>query len=133
MDTIADFITRIRNGYLAKRREVIAPYARLSETIARMMVEEGYLASVSVKDAQTRRGSTVKHLSLTLKYQDGQSALTGITRVSTVGRRRYVSAKQLPRVLGGYGMAIVSTSSGIMSDRAARKKGVGGEIVCTVW
>lgn len=133
MDTIADLITRIRNGYLAKRYDVIAPYARLSEAIVRILVEHGYLDTVSVGEMKTPRGSTMKQLSMVLKYQGEHSALTGITRVSKVGRRQYTSAKKLPWVLGGYGIAIVSTSNGIMTDREARKKDIGGEILCKVW
>lgn len=133
MDTIGDLITRIRNGYLARKHEVVAPYSRISEAVARLLIHHGYLASVLVTEGKTRRGTPIKQLSMTLAYRNGQPAVTGVKRVSTLGHRQYTSVKTLPRVLGGHGMAIVSTNKGVMTDRDARKQGLGGEILCTVW
>lgn len=133
MDTIGDLITRIRNGYLARKGEVVAPYSRISEATVRLLSHHGYLASPRVTEEKTRRGTPIKQLSMTLTYQNGQPTLTGVKRVSTLGHRQYATVKTLPRVLGGHGMAIVSTSKGVMTDRDARKQGLGGEILCTVW
>lgn len=133
MDTIGDLITRIRNGYLARQHEVTAPYSRISEAMVRLLFHHGYLESVLVTEGKTRRGTPIKQLSMTLTYQNGQPAVTGVKRVSTLGHRQYARVKTLPRVLGGHGMAIVSTNKGVMTDRDARKQGLGGEILCTVW
>lgn len=133
MDTIGDLITRIRNGYLAHKHEVIAPYAKISEAVTRLLSHHGYLESSRVSEGKTRRGTPIKQLSMTLAYQNGQPAVTGVKRISTLGHRQYTAVKTLPRVLGGYGMAIVSTNKGVMTDSDARKQGLGGEVLCTVW
>lgn len=133
MDTIGDLITRIRNGYLARKHEVIAPYSKLSEEVTKMFARHGYLEALQVIEGKTRRGTPIKQLSMTLAYQNGQPTMTGVKRVSALGRRQYATAKTLPWVLGGHGMAIVSTASGVMTDRDARKQRLGGEVLCTVW
>ncbi|MCD6338220.1 MAG: 30S ribosomal protein S8 [Verrucomicrobia bacterium] len=126
-DPIADFLTRIRNGQRAERQTVDAPYSRLKEAIARILVQEGYLAGYEVE------GEKVKTLRVTLKYQGRKGVIEGLQRVSKPGLRRYAKAAEAPRVLGGLGVAILSTSRGVMTDRQARKANVGGEVLCYVW
>lgn len=123
-DTVGDAITRIRNAYLAGRESIEMPYSGLSKSVAELLKEHGYLSAVD---------ATPKVLKLTLAYQDQVPALTGIVRVSKPGRRITTSARRLPRVLDGYGIAIVSTSQGLMTDKEARKKNIGGEILLTVY
>jgi small subunit ribosomal protein S8 len=128
-DPIADFLTRIRNGIRARKQLVECPRSNLKLRIAEILRDEGYVdAVVSAED--TRQGM----LKLTLRY-DGRSgcAISGIRRVSRPGQREYVPAKQVQRVRNGLGIAILSTSQGVMTDREARKRGVGGEVLCEVW
>lgn len=133
MDTIGDLITRIRNGYLAAKDEIEAPYSRLSEAVCRLLAAHGYLAEVDTPPGKTRMGKTIKLLKVKLLYRDGQPVLTAIKRVSKPGRRIYEPVKRVKKQLGGYGLAIVSTSQGLMSDDQARQKGIGGEILFVVW
>lgn len=133
MDTIGDLITRIRNGYLAHKRTVVAPYSKLSEEVGKMFARHGYLEAFQIVEGKTRRGTPIKQLSMTLAYQNGQPAMTGVKRVSALGRRQYATAKTLPRALDGHGIAIISTPAGVMTDHDARKQRLGGEILCMVW
>lgn len=127
-DPIADMLTRIRNGVRAKFEEVLMPSSRLKVRIAEILKDEGYIENyLHVDDG--RQGS----LKVRLKYQDEVPAITGIRRVSSPGRRVYVRATEIPRVLNGIGIAILSTSSGIMTDRRAREVHVGGELLMTIW
>jgi small subunit ribosomal protein S8 len=127
-DPIADMLTRIRNGVRAKFEEVLMPSSRLKVRIAEILKDEGYIENyLHVDDG--RQGS----LKVRLKYQDEVPAITGIRRVSSPGRRVYVRATEIPRVLNGIGIAILSTSSGIMTDRRAREVHVGGELLLTIW
>lgn len=126
-DPIADFLTRIRNGSKALLPSVEVPHSRLKEGIARILVKEGYAAGCSVE------GDKVKTLKLRLKYNGRRGVITGIRRVSTPGLRQYVGVDQLPRVLGGLGVAILSTPQGIMTSAEARRRHVGGEVICYVW
>jgi len=126
-DTIADLLIRIKNGYLARQRLVAAPWSKILEAIAQLLVNCGYLEKVKV------RKNKFKTLELTLKYNDGKPALTNFKRVSKLGVRHYVKAKQIPYVLDGYGVAIISTPKGLMTGKEARKKKLGGEVVCEVW
>ncbi len=128
-DPIADFLTRIRNGIRARKQLVECPRSNLKLRIAEILRDEGYVDSVATAE-DTRQGL----LKLTLRY-DGRSgcAISGIRRVSRPGQRTYVPAKQVHRVRNGLGIAILSTSQGVMTDREARKRGVGGEILCEVW
>ena len=128
-DPIADMLTRIRNAQSAKHTETAIPYSRLKEAIAGVLKEEGYIDSYRVLSEGVRQ-----HLRLSLRYtQDGQPVMSGIQRASSPGRRAYSGAGEIPRILGGLGICIVSTSQGVMSDREARRRRVGGEILCTVW
>lgn len=129
-DPIADFLTRIRNAHMGTLATVEAPYSRMKEEIARILKQEGYIKSYArADDAQ---GHPV--LKLTLKYhREREPAIQGLRRVSSPGLRQYVGAKEVPRVLDGLGIAILSTSVGIMPDAEARAKGIGGEVLCTIW
>jgi small subunit ribosomal protein S8 len=127
-DPIADFLTRIRNGNLAKHKTVVSPSSKLKLRIANILKDEGYLADVAEEQKEGR-----KMLTLTLRYDGGSPVIEGITRVSRPGLRQYVNADKLPTVRGGLGMAIVSTSRGVMTDHQARKDRVGGEVICHVW
>jgi small subunit ribosomal protein S8 len=127
-DPIADMLTRIRNGVRAKFEEVSIPSSRLKVRIAEILKDEGYIENFQHVD-DGRQGS----LKVRLKYQDDVPAITGVRRVSSPGRRVYVRATEIPRVLNGIGIAILSTSSGIITDRRAREARVGGELLLTIW
>lgn len=133
MDTVADTLTRIRNGYLARKERIEAPFSSLIEAVCQLMATHGYLDAVHMVTRQTRRGFAAKRLELVLRYHGGKPVLTGIRRISKLGRRQYARAGAIPNVLGGYGITIVTTSQGVMTDQEAREKHVGGEIVCSVW
>jgi small subunit ribosomal protein S8 len=128
-DPIADFLTRIRNGIRARKQLVECPRSTLKLRIAEILRQEGFLDGVATAE-NTHQGV----ISVTLRY-DGKTgnAITGIRRVSRPGQRKYVPATQIPRVRNGLGIAILSTSQGLMTDREARKRGVGGEVLCEVW
>jgi small subunit ribosomal protein S8 len=125
-DPISDLLTRIRNASTARRRTVTMPYSKLKEQVAEILKANGYLAEVSVA---TDGGFKSLELNLT----GNPEAITSLIRVSKPGRRVYTTAKDIPLVLGGRGLVIVSTSSGVMTGRDARKKGLGGELICKVW
>lgn len=128
-DPVADFLTRLRNANNAHHDEMSLPYSKLKGSIAEILKSEGYIADFKVEDA--RVGKT---LSLTLKYgPERETSITGIKRVSKPGLRVYAKSTELPRVLGGLGVAILSTSSGLLTDRQASKKGVGGEVLAYIW
>jgi len=127
-DPVADFLTRIRNGILARNETVACPRSTLKVRIAEILATEGYLNGVSETE-DNKQGL----LSLTLRWHGKGNAIQGIRRVSRPGQRNYVRANNLPRVRNGLGVAIVSTSRGLMTDRQARKMGVGGEVLCEVW
>jgi small subunit ribosomal protein S8 len=128
-DPIADMLTRIRNAALARHDRTEMPYSRLKEHVARVLKSEGFVDDVRVSD-----GEGQKQLTVVLRYgRDKQSALDGVRRVSTPGRRVYVRHDRIPRVLAGMGVSILSTSHGVMTDKDARKQKVGGELICEVW
>ena len=126
-DPISDMLTRIRNANRALLPVVQMPHSKIKESIAGILKHEGYVADFSVE------GKLPKTMKLKLKYQGKKSVIEGLSRVSTPGLRRYVSATAIPRVRGGLGVAIVSTSEGLMTDLQARKKKIGGELICYVW
>jgi len=128
-DPIADMLTIIRNGYRASKAEVYIPFSRLKKTLAAKLVSLGYLGSVEESKADSGRVI----LKIGLKYEQGKPEVQGIKRVSKPGLRVYRSTKEIPYVLGGIGSAIISTNVGLLSDREARKKRVGGEIICEIW
>ena len=130
-DPIADMLTRIRNGNLAMHDTVRMPSSKLKEALARILEQEGYIEGFSVADAEGRPGHV---LEIQMKYSPERvRTISGIRRVSKPGLRVYAKADGLPRVLGGLGVAVLSTSSGLMTDREARRSHVGGEVLCYVW
>ena len=128
-DPIADFLTGVRNAIRARRRKVDVPATRFKTEVARVLLRERFINNFKVIE-DSKQGV----LRIYLKYTaDEQSVISGIKRVSTPGRRQYVKSVQIPRVMGGLGTSIVSTSRGLMTDREAREAGLGGELVCQVW
>ena len=128
-DPIADFLTRIRNGILANKVDVVCPKSKIKLKLAEILKDEGFVDAVSKSDDSVQ-GS----IAVTLRYDNRHnSAITGIKRISKPGQRRYVGASDLPKVRNGLGVAILSTSKGLMTDRKARELGVGGEVLCEVW
>ena len=129
-DTISDMLTRIRNACLVKHATTSVPATRMTRSIAQVLKEEGFIA-----DFEEVGEVIKKNLVISLKYKgkNRQPIINNLKRISKPGLRVYKNRKELPRVLGGIGIAIVSTSSGIMTDREARRKGIGGEILCYVW
>lgn len=130
-DPIADMLTRIRNANVAMHDTVRMPSSKLKEALAAVLLSEGYIADYRASNATERPGRT---LEITMKYtRDRTRTISGIRRVSKPGLRVYVGSDKLPRVLGGLGVAVLSTSQGLMTDREARRRGVGGEVLCHVW
>jgi small subunit ribosomal protein S8 len=128
-DPIADFLARIRNGIRARKQLVECPRSNIKLRIAEILRDEGFVQSVTASEDE-KQGM----LKLALRYDGRNScAITGMRRVSRPGQRAYVPAKQVPRVRNGLGIAILSTSQGVMTDKEARTKGVGGEVLCEVW
>ena len=128
-DPIADFLTRIRNALAAGHASVEIGGSRLKQELARILAEEGYVEGFETRDEGPKKTITIK-----LKYgPDGSGAIRGLERVSTPGRRIYCGASDIPEVLNGLGINIVSTSRGVLSGRQARSQNVGGELVCNVW
>jgi small subunit ribosomal protein S8 len=128
-DPIADMLTRIRNANQALHDTVEMPSSKLKAEIARLLEQEGYISGYSVEE-----GDPGKTLVVRLKYdRDRRRVISGLRRISEPGRRIYVDRNSLPRVLGGMGVAIVSTSQGLLTGQQARRRGIGGEVLCTVW
>jgi len=126
-DPISDMLTRIRNGQKARKVSVSMPASSAKEAVARVLKDEGYITDYSVSG-----DGAAKELSVELKYFEGTPVIESIKRTSRPGLRIYRGKEDLPQVLGGLGVAIVSTSAGVMSDREAREKGIGGEVICIV-
>jgi small subunit ribosomal protein S8 len=130
-DPIADMLTRLRNANLAFHDDVAMPSSKLKEALARILEQEGYITGFEVSDDSARPG---RQLTITLKYTpDRKRTISGVRRISKPGLRVYSKASDVPRVLGGMGISILSTNQGLMTDREARKRRVGGEILCQVW
>ncbi|MCA9688407.1 MAG: 30S ribosomal protein S8 [Myxococcales bacterium] len=128
-DPIADMLTRIRNAVLAQHRQVRIPGSKVKQRIAQILKEEGYIDDFSW-ESDDRQGA----LHVTLKWgTDDENAIEGLQRESRPGQRRYARSTDIPKVRNGLGIMIVSTSRGMMTDRAARKQGIGGELICSVW
>jgi small subunit ribosomal protein S8 len=128
-DPVADFLTRLRNANSAFHEEINLPYSKLKANIAEILKAEGYIAAITITDAEVG-----KNLNVELKYgPNRERSISGIKRVSKPGLRVYAKSTEIPRVLGGLGIAILSTSSGLLTDRQATKKGVGGEVIAYVW
>jgi small subunit ribosomal protein S8 len=127
-DPIADMLTRIRNAHGAGLEAVEMPHSKMKGEIVRVLKREGYVGDYVVE------GSVKKTLRIFLKYgSDGEPAIRGLKRTSHAGRRQYVPSAGVPRVLGGMGVAVLTTSQGVLSDKDARKRGIGGELICSVW
>ncbi len=126
-DPISDMLTRIRNANRALLPNVELPHSRIKESIAGILKREGYIADFIVE------GKLPKTIKLKLKYQGKKSIIEGLRRVSTPGLRRYVGSTEIPRVRGGLGVAVLSTSEGLVTDVQARKRNLGGELICYVW
>jgi small subunit ribosomal protein S8 len=126
-DPISDMLARIRNANRALLPAVEMPHSRMKEGIAGILKREGYIADFAVE------GKVPRTIKVRLKYQGKKSVIEGMRRVSTPGLRRYVGADEIPRVRGGLGVAVVSTSEGLLSDTQARRKNLGGELICYVW
>ena len=127
-DPIADFLTRLRNGAVAGKSETTAPYSKIKAEIARILKQEGYIANYEIDTT-----GKFPELKITNKVVNRTSAITGLKRVSRPGLRRYVGSEEIPRVLGGMGIAILSTPRGLMSGRQAKRENVGGELLAFVW
>ncbi len=128
-DPVSDFLTRLRNASRAKLAECAMPHSRLKAGLARILKDEGYIAGLA--DGTDDNGH--KTLIVHLKYIDGVPAISGLRRVSTPGRRLYTGYTEIPKVLNGLGMSVLSTSRGLLKDRDARRNRIGGEILCNVW
>jgi small subunit ribosomal protein S8 len=130
-DPIADMLTRIRNANVSMQDTVRMPSSKLKESLAAILQREGYIADFKIEDNQVRPGRT---LEISMKYSPERvRTISGIRRVSKPGLRVYTNVDRLPRVLGGLGVAVLSTSHGLMTDREARRRRVGGEVLCYVW
>ena len=127
-DPIADFLTRLRNAAIARQRRVDVPASNLKKAIAKILYEQHYIDKYS--ELNTDSQGTIR---IYLRYYNGRPVLTGLKRVSVPGRRVYAGATEMPRVLNGLGVAIVSTNKGVMTDKDARRLNVGGEIICYIW
>jgi small subunit ribosomal protein S8 len=127
-DPIADFLTRIRNGQQARKKQISTPSSKNKEAIAQVLQDEGYILGFDVAES----GSGKKTMTVALKYFEGKPVIERLDRVSKPSLRVYKSADQLPKVLGGLGVAIISTSKGVVSDKQARAAGHGGEVICIV-
>jgi len=139
-DPVADFLTRIRNAVVADHDHVVIPASRFNRELSRLLQEEGYIVGFRIdKRRPTRRGKETtttefEMIEVELKYtEDREPVISGLRRISKPGRRQYVTAEELPRVLGGMGTAIITTSSGLMTANEARRRHIGGEVVAYVW
>jgi small subunit ribosomal protein S8 len=126
-DPIADMLTRIRNAAAAQKTELVLPYSKFKANLAQLLLKQGFISGSS------ELAGKHKNLQITLKYSGTESVIAGIKRVSKPGQRIYLPADKLPRTNSGYGVTVVSTSKGLMTDKEARKTGVGGEVVCQIW
>ncbi|MEI8107295.1 MAG: 30S ribosomal protein S8 [Verrucomicrobiota bacterium] len=127
-DPIADFLTRLRNAGAARKEEVIAPYSKIKSEIARILKNEGYITAYEIDTT-----GKFPRIKVTTKNHDRVSAITGLKRISKPGLRKYVGATEIPRVLGGMGISILSTPQGVISGREAKKQNVGGELLAIIW
>jgi small subunit ribosomal protein S8 len=126
-DPIADMLTRIRNAGKALLPAVELPHSRMKESVAKILKSEGYVGDVAVE------GNVIKKLKIRLKYQGKKNVIEGLKRVSRPGLRRYVGSTEIPRVLSGMGISIISTPEGVMTGAQAKKKNLGGELLCNIW
>jgi small subunit ribosomal protein S8 len=128
-DPISDYLTRVRNALKAKKKSVEIPSSNMKKEISEILLKNAFINEYKVVETPNKQGSIV----IKLKYNNNESVILGLERVSKPGIRKYVGNKELPRVLNGLGIAIVSTSKGLMTDKEARQQGIGGEVVCNIW
>ena len=128
IDTIGNFLTVIRNGLMVSKRSVSVPNSKLKQAIAKVLKDEGY-----IKDFKVTQDGVKSLLTVALKYSSGEAVIHELTRVSTPGRRYYEGVSNISQVIGGLGTSVLTTSRGIMTDKQAKKLGVGGEVICHVW
>lgn len=128
-DPIADLLTTIRNGYLARLREVSVPYSRMKESLVKILFSEGFVKGLEV----VGDSPPVKRIKIDLKYRGQKPVVTGLKRISKPGARIYSRADKFPRVRFGFGITVISTSKGLMTNKEAKKHNLGGEIICQVW
>lgn len=126
-DPIADMLVRIKNASMAGRASIIVPYSKLKEQVAKILEQEGYIASAE------KNGEVKPNLIIQLRYQNKRPVITDLKRKSKPGLRQYVAKDSIPTVLGGMGISILSTSAGIMTGNEAKKRGIGGELLCVIW
>mgnify|MGYP000873548214 CR=1 FL=1 len=127
-DPIADFLTRIRNANIVRAKTVEVPASNMKKELAKLLKEEGY-----IQDYEVIEDKMQGRIRLQLKYNGKERIITGLKRISKPGLRVYAEKDQIPRVLGGLGIAVISTSKGIMTDKTARQMGIGGEVLCYIW
>lgn len=127
-DPIADMIIRVKNAFLASKASVSIPHSKLKEAVAKILEAEGYVESFEIKPTASQKTIEIK-----LKYIGKIPAITEVRRLSKPGRRMYATVNDIPRSLGGYGVTIISTSKGVITDKDARKMNVGGEVLCQIW
>jgi len=134
-DPIADMLTRIRNASAVNKSEVVLPMSKVKHNIAKILEQEGWIAKVEVVKTKSKKNSSAvfDELKIVLKYKNNKPAITSLKRISRPGCRAYVSKDKLPRVLNNLGIAIISTPLGVMTNKEARKKGVGGEVICEIY
>ena len=130
-DPIADFLVRIKNGYLADKKMVIAPYSKVKENLGKILVRQGFIKTIETEFSV--KNKKFKNLKVGLKYKDKKPVLTEVKRVSKPGARVYVKKEKIPRILGGFGTVIISTPQGLMTGQEAKKKELGGEVICKMW
>lgn len=123
-DTVSDMLIRIKNGYLAKKTKISAVYSKLNEKLGQLLVREGFIKKVSREK---------NNLNIDLLYKNGKAGLENVKRISKPSLRTYVNKKRLPKVLGGAGLAIISTSKGLLTEKEAKKQNIGGEVICYIW
>jgi small subunit ribosomal protein S8 len=127
-DPISDLFIRIKNGLMAKKKEVNMPHSKLKEAIAHKLVENNYIEAVEIIDKIPQKEMNIK-----LRYVEGLAGISGFKRISKPGRRLYSGANKVPPTLNGYGITLVSTNRGVLTDKEAREKNVGGELICQIW
>ena len=128
-DPISDYLTRIRNAQRARRKTVDIPSSKMKEKITGILLENGFITDFKIHETPDKQGKIV----IRLKYFNDEGVILGLERVSRPGIRKYLSNDELPKVLNGLGISIVSTSKGLMTDKEARKQGIGGEVICNIW
>lgn len=127
-DPIADYLTRIRNAVKANKRKVDIPSSKIKLSLTNILMNQKFISDFAVLEDNKQN-----QIRIALKYTNGVSAISGLKKISTPGLRKYVPVKELPRVLNGFGIAVISTSKGLMTDNQARKEMIGGEVICHIW